>query len=181
MNKTLKIHKWWWAWNYEDVEIWLEQMALQGLMLMDVKGIGTNFYFEKTKPLKCRFCIDFQPRVNKDYLQIIIDDGWEIYPMGFGWYVWCKAYEDERPHLYSDYDSIIQRNNKLLILILLCCIPIALGTISVIGNLSKASVPMTACLTICFVYVVIWTFQISVIIALLSSNRMVKKKKELKN
>ena len=181
MDSTIKIYKWWWAWNYDQIENWLEEMALQGYVLMDVKGIGTHFYFEKAKPLKCRFCIDFQPRINKDYLQIIIDDGWEIYPMGFGWYVWSKVYEDQRPHLYSDYDSIIRRNNKLLILILLCCVPLVLGTINILSNFSKVTESLTTSLTIGFVYAAIWIFEIFIISALLYSNKIIKKKKEFRH
>jgi hypothetical protein len=29
------------------------------------------------------------------------------------WYIWGKPYEDERPNIYTDTKSLIERNNRL--------------------------------------------------------------------
>ena len=46
----IKQFKWWWAWDYEKIEKWLEDMEAGGLRLVDVTIDGTYFHFEKCKP-----------------------------------------------------------------------------------------------------------------------------------
>lgn len=46
MNK-LRVIKWWWAWNYEKVEKWLEQMEKSGYRLTKITPGGIAFHFEK--------------------------------------------------------------------------------------------------------------------------------------
>ncbi len=113
----VKIFKWWWAWEYERIESWLEEMESNGLRLVDTRVKGLYFYFERCQPVKARYCIDYQNKLTPDYVTLIRDDGWELYQIGMGWYILRKQYEDERPELYTDFESLIARNKAMLAIV----------------------------------------------------------------
>lgn len=106
--------KWWWAWDYENIENWLESMEAAGLQLVNTRLDGVLFYFEKCKPAKARYCIDYQNKLTPEYINIITDDGWKLYKIGFGWYILRKKYDGERPDLYTDFEGLVTRNKSLL-------------------------------------------------------------------
>lgn len=118
----IKVFKWWWAWDYEKIEEWLEQMELHNLRLVDTSFSGTYFHFERCSATKARYCIDYQTKLTPQYLAIINDDGWQLYQIGFGWYILRKEYEDERPNLYTNFEGLIARNKTLLSIIALVSI-----------------------------------------------------------
>ncbi len=35
MNEKKTIHRWWWAWNFDKEEQWLNEMAMEGWALYD--------------------------------------------------------------------------------------------------------------------------------------------------
>lgn len=112
----IKIFKWWWAWDYEMIEEWLERMEVGGLRLIETRATGVYFCFEKCIPTKARYCIDYQTKLTPDYMTIINDDGWKLYQVGAGWYILRKEYQEERPNLYTDFEGLIARNKSLLTL-----------------------------------------------------------------
>jgi hypothetical protein len=119
----IKQFKWWWAWDYEKIEKWLEQMEAGGLRLVDVTIDGICFHFEKSKPAKARYCIDYQTKLTPEYISLINDDGWQLFKIGFGWYLLRKLYDEERPDFYNDFEGLIARDRYMLILILALGIP----------------------------------------------------------
>ncbi len=127
----IRIFKWWWAWNYEEIENWLEQMEAGGLRLVETRFDGVVFCFEKCSPSKARYCIDYQSKLTPDYMTIINDDGWKLYQIGFGWYILRKQYESERPDLYTDFEGLIARNRSLLTIFLI----LLLFEIVCVGNM----------------------------------------------
>jgi len=112
----IKIFKWWWAWDYEMIEEWLERIESGGLRLIETRATGVYFCFEKCIPTKARYCIDYQTKLTPDYMTIINDDGWKLYQVGAGWYILRKEYQEERPNLYTDFEGLIARNKSLLTL-----------------------------------------------------------------
>ncbi|PYG87819.1 uncharacterized protein DUF2812 [Ruminiclostridium sufflavum DSM 19573] len=114
----IRVFKWWWTWNFEEIENWLEKMEAGGLRLAETRCKGVVFGFEKCKPVRARYCVDYQRKLTPEYMAIINDDGWRLYQMGMGWYMLRKEYEEDRPDLYTDFEALIARNMRLLILIL---------------------------------------------------------------
>jgi hypothetical protein len=110
----IRVFKWWWVWNYEEIENWLEGMESGGLRLVGTRFKGLLFYFEKCTPTKARYCVDYQKKLTPEYMTIINDDGWKLYQIGMWWYMLRKEYVDERPELYTDFEALIVRNKKLL-------------------------------------------------------------------
>ncbi len=116
----IKVFKWWWAWNFEEVEDWLERMEAGGLRLVETKFNGVYFCFEKCTPTKARYCIDYQNKLTPEYITIINDDGWKLHQIGMGWYCLRKEYqEEERPELYTDFEGLIARNKVLLSIVII--------------------------------------------------------------
>lgn len=91
-----------------------EDMASQGWLLVKTSGTCTRFTFEKRDPARIRYCIDYQDQEKPDYLALLEDAGWKLEHKGSGWYIWSRAYEDEKPELFTDKDSLIRRNNTIL-------------------------------------------------------------------
>lgn len=116
----IKVFKLWWAWEYEKIEKWLEEMEASGLRLVKTRIKGLLFYFEKCTPCKARYCIDYQAKLTPDYIKLIGDDAWELFQVGMGWYILRKEYRDERPDLYTDFEGLIARNKTLLTIVTLC-------------------------------------------------------------
>lgn len=119
----IKQYKWWWAWNYEKIEQWLEDMEAGGLRLIDVTIDGICFHFEKSKPAKARYCIDYQSKLTPEYISLINDDGWQIFKIGFGWYILRKQYDEDRPEFYNDFEALIARDKTLLSIMLVIGVP----------------------------------------------------------
>src|SRR5690606_33851686 len=63
------------------------------------------------------------------YTGLLKDAGWELMCSSAGWLIWRMPYEGLRPELYSDLDSLIERNNRIITvfgILLLTQFPIAL-------------------------------------------------------
>ncbi|HAK46241.1 MAG TPA: hypothetical protein DCO79_10040 [Spirochaeta sp.] len=127
MNKT--VFKGWWGWNPSKIEDYLEDMALKGWRLSGVHLAMTIFDFNQDDPANVRYAFDYNNRPDDEYMGLIEDDGWVCTNKSAGWIMWKKEYSEERPHLLTDNQSLIDRNNRLfrlLLLLALCQIPILL-------------------------------------------------------
>lgn len=117
MTLTKSITKWWWGWNPEKIEDWLEQMDAEGWHLYDATSIGIRFHFMKGESRRVRYCADYQSKIGPEYKAIFQDAGWELVYSGTGWYIWRMEYVGERPDIYTDIDSMIDRNKRLITLL----------------------------------------------------------------
>ncbi|MFD1885942.1 DUF2812 domain-containing protein [Paenibacillus wenxiniae] len=132
MSSTKRVFRWWWIWQSEKMEEWIEAQEQQGWHLVKVKPSLMTFYFEKGNPRTIRYVFDYQNKVNEDYTALYEDAGWERLNNGRNnWYLWRKSYPadqpDARPEIYSDIESVIQRNDRMkktLITVGLILVPI---------------------------------------------------------
>ncbi|UNC91063.1 DUF2812 domain-containing protein [Candidatus Contubernalis alkaliaceticus] len=114
--KSIKT-KWrlWWGWNPEKIECWLEEMEKKGWNLFQVDYLSLRFHFQKGEARQIRYCVDFQTEVDDNYFSLFTDDNWELFREGVGgWYIWRKPYKNEKPDIYTDKASLIDRNSRLL-------------------------------------------------------------------
>ncbi len=116
------IHKWFWDWDYEKEELWLNEMANNGLLLTSV-GIGKYTFDEcqpgeytiRTEKLKNRIS---HPE-SKKYIQFIEETGAEKIDSHLDW-VYFKKKTDGAPfELYSDNKSKIRQLNRILSILLM--------------------------------------------------------------
>jgi amino acid permease len=85
--------KWFWAWEDEKEEAWLEAMSQSGWHLF--------------KSLQ-------------EYLQICRDAGWEMLGRMSSWYYFRKEYRGgEKPEFFSDKDSKVQKYRRLLLFLVI--------------------------------------------------------------
>jgi hypothetical protein len=113
MKEIKTVWHWWWGWNTEKVENWLEEMEKNGWNLTKVDFAQVRFSFKKGKVRKMRYCWDYPAFPGDNYFEIFKEDGWESMDNKMGpWFIWRKAYENERPNIYTDTKSLIEKNNR---------------------------------------------------------------------
>lgn len=116
MKDVMTTWKWWWGWNPEKIENWLEEMEKNGWNLIKIDFNYLRFKFERGESRKIRYCVDYQNKVDNNYFEILKEDGWELVGgKSIPWYMWRKSYENEMPNIYTDVTSLMERNNRLLI------------------------------------------------------------------
>ena len=60
-----------------------------------------------------RYSSDYQINAKNDYFDLFKEDGWELVDFqNDPWFIWRKSYQDERPSVYTDTKSLIERNNR---------------------------------------------------------------------
>ena len=70
---------------------------------------------KKEKAEKSDIVLITRHNVQDNYFELFKEDGWELVDnIATPWYIWRKSYEDERPNIYTDTKSLIERNNRLL-------------------------------------------------------------------
>ncbi len=103
----------WWEWSPERIENWLEEMARQGWILFQVDVASLRFKFMRGEVNQIRYCTDYQENPGDDYFKLFKDDGWELVWAGaFGWYIWRKPYTGERPAIYTDKATMINKTKR---------------------------------------------------------------------
>ena len=122
MNANLVTQfKWFWAWQDDKQEDWLEAMSQEGLHLQSIKAFG-RYVFEPGAPRKYTYRMDFDQTSGKDsdYFHLIREAGWKRITEVAGWQYWRKeAREGKTPELYTDTESKIRKYQRLLVSLLL--------------------------------------------------------------
>jgi hypothetical protein len=109
--------KWFWAWQDDKQETWLEEMSRQGLHLQAIKPFG-RYVFEQGEPREISYRLDFDKSSGKDsdYFQLIQDAGWERIAAVAGWQYWRKETGEGRTtEIFTDNDSKIRKYQRLIL------------------------------------------------------------------
>ena len=121
MKSFKRIFKWWWGWNASKIENDLERFAEKGWRLTQASFGMTVFDLVLDKPQTVRFALDYQNKIDDEYMTILKDDGWVFVAKSAGWILWKKAYTGEKPHLFTDNQSLIDRNKRLIFFLSIIC------------------------------------------------------------
>lgn len=122
---------WWPGWSTDEVEGWLEEKAAAGWHLDKVDRMLLRFRFVRGAPKAVRFCADYPGEVNDEYGTIFSDAGWELVGQGAGWYIWRAEYEvGERPQAFTDVESLIDRHQRLLLILSLGLVGLTMGFVA---------------------------------------------------
>jgi len=98
-----------------DFENWLEKMALEGWNVGHLGQFSSiRMDFKKTEPKKYRYVFDLKAFPKKEYMDIYCQFGWEFVGQMASCFVWRKEYTDVRPESFSDRESVIHRNNRVI-------------------------------------------------------------------
>lgn len=154
---------WWWtSWSSEKFETYLEEMALSGYILIEAKMGMTKLLFKETEPTKVRYCVDYYNTYSEEYDSIVKDDGWILKGKSSGWYLWSKVYTKERPNLFTDKLSIVERNKRLLrflVIILMAQLPVAVINYSSISESTNGIFSPFG-----FIVIVLYTFVLTMLV-----------------
>lgn len=149
MSDRRTIKKWFWVWDFDKEERWLNEMALQGWVL---DGVGwCTYYFKKCEPGEYTVRLEMHPS-DDAYVNFMEDTGAEYVGRMVMWIYFRKKAADGAFDLFSDIDSKIahlDRIGKMLAVIgglnLLCAVMNAMnGTWVGVLNTACATVLMYA-------------------------------------
>ena len=119
MSQTIiRKTKWFWPWQEDQEEAWLEQMSLQGLHLKKAH-ILAQYDFHMGQPHSYVYRMDFRDKLkskNKDeYLSLFNEMGWEYLGEMSGWQYFRRlAQPGDVTEIFTDPDTKIQKYNRYL-------------------------------------------------------------------
>ncbi len=114
---TIKKFRWFWAWQDEAEETWLENMSQKGYHLSSV-GLPGFYMFSVAEPQNYVYQLDYQSFYKKDkgeYLQLFQDAGWEHIGEMSAWQYFRKEVKAaETPEIFTDIESKIAKYKRVL-------------------------------------------------------------------
>ncbi|MDO5544289.1 MAG: DUF2812 domain-containing protein [Eubacteriales bacterium] len=110
MKEEKVIHRWFWVWNFEKEERWLNTMAQSGWALTKV-GFCT-YHFVPCQPGEYTVRLEMH-EPDKDYLQFMQDIGAEYVGRMVQWVYFRRKAELGQFDLFSDLDSKIGHLRKI--------------------------------------------------------------------
>lgn len=138
MQKIVK--KWFWAWNDDKEEIFLEEKAAEGYKLVGV-SLG-KYIFIEDEPKKIKYQLDFKglSKMNEaEYLQLYEDAGWECISRLGSWYYFAQEYDDETPDIsiFNDNKSRLQKYRRIILFLLITGFPLYYNVIILFPSLDS--------------------------------------------
>ena len=114
MRKTVR--KWFWVWDFDKEEQWLNEMAAQGLVLVDVGWC--KYVFEDSVPGEYQVRLELlenQPshEESQKYIRFIEDTGAEQVGAFLRWVYFRKKTADGPFDLFSDLQSRIKHIKRI--------------------------------------------------------------------
>ncbi len=108
MAERKTIHKWFWVWDYEKEERWLNEMAMSGWTLVEVGWC--RYVFEETEPGAYIVRLQMHPS-DKDYESFLEEIGAEFVGRVLQW-IYVRRPAEEGPfQLFSDTASRLEQLN----------------------------------------------------------------------
>ena len=114
-DKEIRKYHFFFSWQDESQEKWLEGLSRKGLHLEKAGWLG-RFTFVEGSAGDYAYRLDFyKDKQAEDYLQLIQDAGWEYLGKQGGWHYWRKEVTGGRvPELFTDILSKRQKYQRLL-------------------------------------------------------------------
>lgn len=107
-RKTVK--KWYWVWEFEKEEIWLNTMAQSGWLL---DGVGfCKYHFVACEPGTWNIRLEMRDH-DEEYLEFMAETGAEYVGRMAKWIYFRKRLEDGPFDLFSDIDSRLRHLNRI--------------------------------------------------------------------
>ena len=110
MANSRTIRKWFWVWEFEKEENWLNEMALNGWVLESV-GFCT-YHFIRCQPEEYTVRLEMRP-YDEAYVQFMEETGAEFVGRMVMWIYFRKKTADGPFDLFSDIDSRISHLDKI--------------------------------------------------------------------
>ena len=109
-------YRWFWVWDFEKEERWLNEMAANGWTLVEVGYC--SYTFEKTDDNEYTVRLEMHP-FDEDYISFMEQTGAECIGRVLQWIYFRKKSELGRFDIFSDLDSRISHLSKIHKMILM--------------------------------------------------------------
>jgi len=117
MTQHKTVRKWFWVWEFEEEEQWLNAMAQSGWLL---DGVGFAVYhFVSCEPGSYNIRLEMR-KPDEDYLNFMSEAGAEYVGRMVKWIFFRRRVEDGPFDLFSDIDSRIQHLDRIGKLLAVC-------------------------------------------------------------
>lgn len=110
MTQRKTIHKWFWVWDFEKEERWLNVMAQTG-WLLDGVGFGV-YHFVPCAPGEYAVRLEMHP-CDKEYIRFMQETGAEYVGRMFQWIYFRKKTQNGPFDIFSDLDSRIAHLDRI--------------------------------------------------------------------
>ena len=123
-EQLVRVGKFFWAWQDEQREQWLRDLAREGLHLAEISVTG--HYFRRGPRQDVVYRLDYNRDAGSDpeYRTLFEDAGWELAATCMGWQYWRKpAGAGPAPEIFTDRASKVAKNKRLLGLIVVANVP----------------------------------------------------------
>jgi hypothetical protein len=110
MSETLTKYRWFWVWDFEKEERWLNEMALNGWVLDSVDWC--TYHFVRCEPGEYSVRLEMHP-YDEAYISFMKETGAEYIGRMMMWIYFRKKTEDGSFDLFSDIDSRISHLDKI--------------------------------------------------------------------
>ena len=128
MNQRV-VWKWFWAWDFEKEEQWLNEMALAGWVLVNVRWC--RYTFEAAEPGAWIIRLEMHED-DPAYLSLLSEMGAQFICRWFQWIYLRRPAEYGSFDLFSDLDSRIAHLNRISrVLSALCIMNLGIGVMNV--------------------------------------------------
>ena len=110
MENSKTIHKWYWVWDFEKEEEWLNEMAMNGWVLESVGWC--TYHFVRCEPGEYSIRLEMHP-YDEEYVSFMKDTGAEYVGRMMMWIYFRRKTADGPFDLFSDIDSKIAHLNRI--------------------------------------------------------------------
>lgn len=119
------VHKWFWAWDFDKEEKWLNEMAAKGLALVSVGFC--RYEFEDCDPGEYKVCLEFLGNKcgqieNEKYIGFLEETGAEHVSTFNRWAYFRKRTPEENFELFSDNTSRVRHLTGIISFIGILCV-----------------------------------------------------------
>lgn len=110
MAERKTIRKWFWVWDFDKEERWLNEMALAGWLLVNV-GL-CSYTFERCEPGEYAVRLEMHP-ADEAYIAFMQETGAQYIGRVIQWIYFSKKTEDGPFEIFSDLDSRINHLDRI--------------------------------------------------------------------
>lgn len=110
MQERRTMHKWFWVWEFDKEEAWLNEMANTGWVL-DCVGF-CKYTFVKSEPEEYTVRLEMHDH-DQGYIDFVEETGAEYVGRMARWIYFRKRTENGRFEIFSDIDSRIQHLDRI--------------------------------------------------------------------
>ena len=116
MARKMTMHKWFWAWDFEKEERWLNEMAMNGWALC---GVGyATYHFEESEPGEYIIRTEMRDDDSR-YISFMEETGAEYVGRMMKWIFFRRKSELGAFDIFSDIDSKLEHFKRIYRLIML--------------------------------------------------------------